>query len=224
MRRRHVLPAALLALFLAPLSYGQAWVEGTHYFAVVPAHPTDSPGKVEVTEVFSYGCPFCAQFSPYVDELKKSLPVNAKMVYLPASFNPSESWPMFQRAVCTAQSLGIFEKTHDAMFAAVWKTGELAISDPQTHQLKRPQPTIEDAARYYSHISSVSVSDFLKAAASFSVDMKMRADDVLVLKTYHVDSTPSLIINGKWRVSPTSAGGMPQMIEIAKWLVAKESH
>src|ERR1700761_8723838 len=127
MRRRDVLPAATFALLLAPLARGQAWVEGTHYFPVVPPHPSDSPGKIEVTEVFSYGCPFCAQFSPYVDALKKSLPVNAKMVYLPASFNPSESWPMFQRAVCTAQMLGIFEKTNDAMFDAVWKTGELAI-------------------------------------------------------------------------------------------------
>ena len=228
MLRRHVLLAALLAaptaLFMAPLAHAQQqWVEGTHYFAVVPAHPTDSPGKVEVTEVFSYGCPFCEQFNPYMDSLKKSLPVNAKLVYLPASFNPAESWPMFQRAVCTAQTLGIFDKTHDKVFEAVWKTGELAISDPQTHQLKRPQPTIEDAARYYSRISSVGVNDFLKAAASFSVDMKMRADDALV-SAYHVDSTPTLIINGKYRISPVSAGGMPQMIEIAKWLVAKESH
>ena len=84
----------------------------------------DTPGKIEVTEVFSYGCPFCAKFNPLMHELKKSLPVNAKLVYVPASFNPAESWPMFQRAVCTAQVLGIFDKTNDAMFDAVWKTGK----------------------------------------------------------------------------------------------------
>ena len=224
MLRRHVLPAALVALLFSSLGHGQAWVEGTHYFPVVPAHPSDTPGKIEVTEVFSYGCPFCAKFNPLMHELKKSLPVNAKLVYVPASFNPAESWPMFQRAVCTAQVLGIFDKTNDAMFDAVWKTGELAITDPQTNQLKKPQPTIEDAARYYSRISGVSASDFLKAAASFSVDMKMRAADALVIKTYHVESTPSLIVNGKYRVSPQSAGGMTQMIEVVKWLVAKETH
>jgi len=43
---------------------------------------------------------------------------------------------MFQRATCTAQTLGILDRTHDAMFDAVWKTGELAISDPKTHTLK----------------------------------------------------------------------------------------
>jgi protein dithiol oxidoreductase (disulfide-forming) len=221
--RRHVVSSTLLALLLTSISHAQTWVEGTHYFSIVPAQRTNlPPGKVEVTEVFSYACPYCAQFNPFMQQLKKSLPANAVLDFVPASFNPSEDWPMFQRAVCTAQTLGIFDKTHDAMFDAVWKTGELAVSDSKTNRLKSPLPTIEDAASYYSHISGVAVDKFLAASKSFAVDVKIRSDDALVV-TYHVDSTPSLIINGKYRISPVSAGGMQQMIEIAKWLVAKES-
>ena len=40
-------------------------------------------------------------------KLAQSLPANAVVDYLPASFNPSEDWPMFQLAFCTAQVLGI---------------------------------------------------------------------------------------------------------------------
>src|SRR5215469_10493349 len=121
---RHVTLPTLLALLFTSLAQAQTWVEGTNYFPVVPAQHTNvAPGKIEVAEVFSYACPFCAQFNPLMQQLRKSLPGNAQLVFIPASFNPSEDWPMFQRAACTAQTLGIFDQTHDAMFDAVWKTG-----------------------------------------------------------------------------------------------------
>jgi protein dithiol oxidoreductase (disulfide-forming) len=222
MRKLFILPA-LIALLFTSLAHAENWIEGTHYFPVVPAQSTNvPPGKIEVAEVFSYACPFCAQFNPLVQQLRKSLPANAQLVFVPASFNPSEDWPMFQRATCTAQALGILDKTHDAMFDAVWKTGELAVSDPNTHALKRPLPTIEDAAHYYNHISGIAVDKFLAMANSMPVDMAMRRADALVL-AYHIDGTPSLIVNGKYRITGQSAGGMKQMIELTKWLVAKES-
>src|SRR3984893_11161528 len=221
--RRYATVTALLALIISSLAHAQNWTEGTNYFPVIPAQHTSVPaGKIEVAEIFSYGCPYCAQFNPLMQQLRKSLPGNAQLVFVPASFNPPEDWPMFQRATCTAEVLGIFDKTHDKMFDAVWKTGELAISDPKTHVLKNPLPTIEDVARYYNHISGVPVDKFLDTAKSFAVDTQMRRDDALII-AYHIDGTPSLIVNGKYRITGQSAGGMPQMIEVAKWLVAKES-
>lgn len=212
-----------LALIVTSVVQAQTWTEGTHYFAVTPAQSTTVPaGKIEVAEVFSYGCPFCAKMDPLIQQFRKSLPANAQMVFVPASFIPSEDWPMFQRAALTAQALGIFDKTHAKVFDAVWTTGELAISDPQTHRLKNPLPGIEDAARFYNHISGVSVDKFLETAKSFAVDTQMRRTDAFILAC-HVDSTPTLIVNGKYRITGQSAGGLPQMLEIAKWLVAKEA-
>jgi protein dithiol oxidoreductase (disulfide-forming) len=222
--RTTIVLAALLTLVIPPLTRAQTWVEGKDYFPLVPAQPTHTArGKVEVAEVFSYGCPYCEEINPLVQKLKQSLAGNAEFVFVPASFNAPEDWPLFQRAVCTAQTLGIFDKTHDVMFDAVWKTGELAISDPQTHRLKSPLPDIEDVARVYNRISGVAVKTFIDASKSFAVDVRMRTDDALVL-AYHVDGTPTFIINGKYRISGTSAGSMQRMIEIARWLVAKEAN
>src|SRR5689334_12333557 len=138
-RNRTVQLTALFALALTSITHAATWTEGVNYYAVSPAQATNVPaGKIEVAEVFSYACPFCAQFNPMVKQLQASLPANAQMVYVPASFNPGEDWPAFQRATCAAQMLGILDKTHDKVFDAVWKTGELAIADPQTHQIKRP--------------------------------------------------------------------------------------
>lgn len=223
MKKRTAVLTSLLALVFTSLAHAATYTEGVNYFLVSPAQHTNVPaGKIEVAEVFSYACPFCAQFSPLVHQLQTSLPANAQMTFIPASFIPAEGWPMFQRATCTAQILGIFDKTHDKMFDAVWKTGELAISDPKTHQIKNPLPTIEDVAKYYNHISGVPVQKFLDTSKSFAVDTAMRRDDALVL-AYHIDGTPSLLVNGKYRITGQSAGGMSQMIEVAKYLVAQES-
>jgi len=215
---------ALAALGLATgTSYAQTWKEGTNYFAITPPQPTTVPaGKVEVMEVFSYACPACNAFQPIMKQLKASLPANAQVVYLPAAFRPDEDWPMFQRAFFAAQALGIADKTHDAMFNAVWNTGELATMNLQTNRVKEPLPSIEDAAKFYARVAGVKPADFLAAAKSFGVDAKMRMADAQV-GAMQALSTPTLVVNGKWRLQMQDAGSAGQLVELVKYLVAKES-
>ncbi len=200
------------------------WVEGTNYTVLQPAQPTSvGPGKVEVTEVFSYACPACNAFHDTVDKLRASLPSNAVLDFVPAGFIPSEDWPMFQRAYYTAQELRLVNpRMHDAMFDAVWKTGELAVVDPNTDRLRRPAPSIEDAARFYAHETGVSAAKFEAAAMSFAVNVKIREADQYI-EDCGVDQTPTIIVNGKYRLTPTTAGGYDQLVALVKWLVAKES-
>ena len=70
----------------APLAHAQQWTEGKHYFEIKPAQrPPDAPaGVVEVTEVFSYACVYCNRAIPMMEKIKKSLPANARLGYLPA--------------------------------------------------------------------------------------------------------------------------------------------
>jgi protein dithiol oxidoreductase (disulfide-forming) len=190
---------------------------------IEPAHPTSLPaGKVEVTEVFSYACPACNLFVPTMHKLKASLPPNAVLDFLPASFNPTEDWPMFQLAYITAQTLGVADQTHDAMFNAVWQSGELAVIDPTTRGIKSRLPTIEDAAKFYKAHAGVPVDKFLAASKSFSVDVKVRAAEGLI-QAYRVDRTPTIVVNGKYRLQIESAGGPDQLVELVKWLAVKES-
>lgn len=207
----------------APFVDNGKWVEGKNYFVIDPAQPTSHPGKIEVTEVFSYACPACNGFHSTVDQIAKSLPSNAVMNYLPASFRPDENWPLFQRAFYAAQSLGLVDKTHDAMYDAVWKSGELATYDLKNSGLK-PQaawPTIDDVAKFYAKYGA-DPKEFIGIANSFTINTKMkRADDLM--KAYGVDSTPTMIINGKYRFTANSAGGYAQLIELTQWLVSKEA-
>jgi thiol:disulfide interchange protein DsbA len=198
------------------------WLEGQHYFLVEPAQPTSvAPGKVEVVEVFSYACPACNLFYPVIDKLKAALPARAQLRYLPASWHPEEGWKTFQRAFFAAQSLGLIERTHAAVFDAIWKSGELATLDPATHNLRSQLPTIVDVAQFYGRVTSVKADDFLAAAHSFSVDASMKQADAQI-RAYQADVTPTIIVNGKYRLTPRSAGGNEQFISLVKWLVNRE--
>ena len=125
----------------APLVHAQQqaqWVEGKHYTEIKPAQrpPDAQQGVVEVTEVFSYGCVYCNRALPLMDKIKKSLPSNAHMGYLPASFNAGESWPMFQRVYYTAVALGLMPKMHETIFSGVWTSNELAVVDAGGQKLR----------------------------------------------------------------------------------------
>ncbi|HUN76885.1 MAG TPA: thiol:disulfide interchange protein DsbA/DsbL [Steroidobacteraceae bacterium] len=224
-RPRWIFFAVTLLITAAAAAQAPAtWREGENYFVIQPAQPTNLPaGKVEVTEVFSYACPACNQFYPIADRLRSSLPPNAVMDYVPAGFNPSEDWPVFQRAYYAAQALGIAAKTHDQMFNAIWQSGRLPIVDRATGRLKDPLPSIEDVAAFYHQATGVSVQQFVAVANSFSTDVKVRRADAFI-QACQVDQTPTIIVNGKYRVTAASAGGYDQIISLVKWLVAKESH
>jgi protein dithiol oxidoreductase (disulfide-forming) len=214
----------LIALLLtAPLANAQQWVEGKHYFEIKPAQRPEAPaGIVDVTEVFSYGCVFCNRAIPLMDRLKKSLPSNARMSYLPASFNAAESWPLFQRIYYTAGALGLIPKMHNTVYAGVWSTNELAVTEPDGRRLKSRQPTLDDAARFFASKAGIKPEQFLATAKSFSVEAQCRRADQLV-KLYKVDSTPTLVVNGRYRVSSSLLRSEDELIQLVNWLVAKEA-
>lgn len=225
-----IVSASLLAGILGVLglttqaaAQGTNWVAGKHYTVLPQAQRTSVPAaKVEVMEVFSYGCPACNHFQPAIKKLKAALPANAQLVYLPASWNAAENWPMFQRAYLTAQALGVAEKAHEAMYEAIWSTGELAVVDPKTQRVKSKLPTIEEIARLYQRVAGVNAAEFVKASKSFGVDLKMRQADGQIM-AMQVSGTPTLVVNGKYRVNNENFRSQDEIIELVKFLVAKES-
>ena len=218
----------LLGLLLgAPLVHAQQqpeWVEGKNYTEIKPAQrlPEAQPGIVDVTEVFSYGCVYCNRALPLMEKIRKSLPSNARMGYLPASFNAGESWPMFQRVYYTAVALGLMPKMQETLFSGVWSSNELAVVEADGRKLKSPQPTIEDAAKFVAKKAGIKPEQFLATAKSFSVDANCRRADQLV-KAYKITGTPSLVVNGRYLVNMGGVKSESELIELVNWLVAKEA-
>jgi thiol:disulfide interchange protein DsbA len=215
----------LIAALVVPTAFAadatpSPWKVDIDYALIEPAVATTTPGKVEVTEVFSYGCPTCNLSYPAIDKLRKNLPPNAALTFVPASFIPAEDWPMFQRAYLTAQALGIADKSHDAMFDAVWKTRELATLNDDGRTLKKTMPTIEDAAKFYAKFG-VKPEDFVATANSFSINTKMKQADAYV-KATQTDGTPTIIVAGKYRVIQAQRD-WDKTEQLVRYLVALES-
>ncbi|HJU40043.1 MAG TPA: thiol:disulfide interchange protein DsbA/DsbL [Tahibacter sp.] len=181
------------------------WKEGQHYFLIDPPVATATPGKVEVLEAFSYACPHCAHFQPFADQIKAKLPKQATFAYLPVVFNPS--WEPFARAFYAAQSMNVLDKTHQALFDAL-------------HKDRQPLRSIEEIGKFFATLG-VDEKTFLSTAKSFVVEGNL-ATGQKNLGAYGIDSTPTIIVNGKYRLNAGTAGGFPQAAELTGWLVAKE--
>lgn len=108
------------------------------------------------------------------------------------------------------------------MYDAVWKTGQLAIEDPSSHSLKRPLPSLEDAAHCYSQLTGVSPQKFLAAARSFGVETEIREADAQVM-AMRIPGTPCIVVDGKYRIVMDSLSSPDDVISLVEFLVAKSS-
>lgn len=224
MFRRSLIAFALIALAGAASAQQAAapqWQEGKTYTLIANPQPTNQPDKVVVTEVFSFGCPVCNRFEPFINKLKAELPKGAVLEYLPASFIPAEDWPVFQRAYFTAKALGIDTKSHDAMFHAIHDpNGPLATVEPGTQRLKAHQPTIEDVAAFYAKFG-VKPATFVATANSFAINMQMKRADKQIM-AWGINGTPTLVVDGKYKLDIGTSKGAQQAVDQTLYLVRKE--
>lgn len=187
---------------------GPPLVAGVDYDVVPNGQPfAPLDGKIEVVEVFNYVCPACAAFQPLVNAWKKKLPPDVRFTYVPAPFGPR--WDPYVRAFYTAQTMGVAEQAHDALYNAihVQKTlkGELGQDSP------------EDIARFYAQFG-VDPKQFASTMASFAIDGRYNRARQYIQRE-QVNSTPTLIINGKYKAKGKS---FPDMLRIADQLIAQE--
>ena len=181
---------------------------GTDYVAIDGGQPIQpATGKIEVAEVFNYVCPACARFQPLVSSWKAGLPSDVNFVYVPALFGGV--WDNYARAFYAAEALGVQEKTHDAMYAAIHVE----------HALKGElgQDSIEDIAGFYAR-HGVDAKTFADTMGSFSVVAKANRAKQFALRS-KITGTPSLIVNGKYLVKGKS---YEDMLRIADHLIARE--
>lgn len=183
----------------------EAFVAGRDYQVLDPPVPTADASRVEVIEVFAYTCIHCATLQPFVDSWKPKLPESVDFSYAPLGFGGVGE--IFARAYFAADSLGLNDRAHAALFNAI-------------HTERREFRSAEDVAAFYTDYG-VKPEDFERAMRSFAVNTRMNRLKQQMPR-YGVEGTPSMIVNGKYRV-PMPAGSGPQgLLRIVDFLIAKE--
>ncbi|RDI98603.1 thiol:disulfide interchange protein DsbA/DsbL [Dyella solisilvae] len=180
------------------------YTEGTEYATIAgPAHRYSDEGKVEVVEVFSYGCIHCAHFAPIADQMRKQLPPGVVFKLMPAAFN--DEWVPYARAYYAAKKLGVVDQTHLELFKAKF----------DEHY---PISTLDELADFYaSH--GVKRDDFMRIASSDEVTAQIRKDAALI-QQWQVDGTPTIVVNGKYRSANIKT--LDQLSALTQWLAKRE--
>ncbi|HEL4259017.1 thiol:disulfide interchange protein DsbA/DsbL [Stenotrophomonas maltophilia] len=200
-------PAAAPAPTTTALT-GPAPVAGEDYQEIPNGQPFQPvAGKVEVVEIFGYVCPACAAFQPLVGPWKAGLPGDVNFVYVPAMFGGT--WDDYARAFYAAQTLGVQEKTHEALYAA--------IHSQKTLKGERGRDSVEDIAKFYAGYG-VDPKQFAATMGSFAVNAKTNSAKQFAQRS-QISGTPSIIVNGKYLVKGKS---FPDMLRIADHLIARE--
>jgi thiol:disulfide interchange protein DsbA len=179
---------------------------GKHYTVLSPAQPTSTDkGKVEVAEVFMFGCGGCFSFEPHLQRWLERKADYINFVRIPAPWNPTAI--VHARAYYTAEELGKAGAIEDAFFDEFHRNRNLLDTEAKL------------AAFFAQH--GVDEATFKRAFDSFAVNAKLTRAEELVTR-YRVESTPTVIVNGKYSTGGRMAGTYEAWFAIIDELAARE--
>lgn len=184
-RRRLLLVTILLGGLGLASSAAAQFTAGKDFLIINPPQPTDSGNKVEVLEFFWYGCPHCNALQPPLDAWLKQKPADVEFRRVPAVLG--QSWIPLTQAFYAFEALGLTEKLHHDVFAAIHKE-KIRLQDPKTLS--------EWVAK-----RGVDQKKFMDTYNSFGVRSRVqRAIDMS--RTYNIPGTPALVIDGRYLTAP----------------------
>jgi len=208
--------AANVARPAAPASF--PWREGQHFSPLPAAQPVSvSPGQVEVTEIFWYGCGHCFTLSPRVKAWESNgRPDFVKVVRMPVIWN--EVTREDARLFYTIEALGKLDTLHIAVFR------ELHVNrNPLTVVAGNRVDTAATEAKVRDFMlrNGVSAEDFGKTYRGFAVESKIRQAENLS-RRYLADHTPMVVVQGKYITDVSMAGGIDQLLQLMTDLAMRE--
>lgn len=187
----------LLSFAAGALAQPRDSVEGVHYQVIEPAVPTASPeDRVEMKEIFWYGCPQCAALEPLMTSWRDGIAGDLDFRRAPAVWN--EVMEVHARIYYAAEALNVLDTIHAAVFSAIHEDGNPLSDEAQVREF---------FARH-----GVDADEFGMAWNSAEVAAKVDAARIAT-GDYGVDKLPALIVNGTYRVVQNHA--VPDGVEMA---------
>lgn len=175
---------------------------GVHYDVLDIPVKTITPGKIEVTEVFWYGCGHCYTFEPILNRWSETLADDVELVKSPAIWR--QNMEAHARILYTAKALDILDKVHPKVFEAM-------------HRDRKPLNSESDIAEFFAQFG-IEKEQFTKVYKSFSVSSQVQQAGARA-RSFQITGTPELVVDGRFRVSSAKAGGQDGMLRVASFLI-----
>jgi len=204
---KRILQFTAFTLALLSLSVHAAnWEQGVHYFELAEPQPVQTDEKIEVRELFWYGCPHCYSLEPFLENWKQNKPEKAGFVLMPGIFNKASQF--HARVFYTFESLDITKRVHRDFYDEIHQRG---------NRMRSPSAVAQFAAKH-----GVEDKAFEDAFNSFSVDANVR-NARKMFRDYEATGVPTLIVDGRYRITVASAGGHEQLLQLINFLVEREA-
>ncbi len=182
----------------------EEYKEGEHYKVLDEPVRTITPGKIEVTEAFSYTCGHCFNFEPRITAWAKKAPADVELVKLPVVWRPSMQF--LARIMYTGEALGISEEVNAKVFEAI-------------HNQKQKMASEDEVAAIFAELG-VDGEKFKKTFNSFGVSSKVQQADART-RSMKVTGTPQMIVGGRYTVAATKEMGHAGMLKVVDFLIKK---
>lgn len=200
--RTLTLAAALLGSLTVQADSLQA---GKQYALINPPVPVTETGKIEVIELFGYGCGACYKFEEQLQPWVAKLPADVSFKRIPAMFGGK--WDAHGQLFLTLQAMRVEPQVHEAVFAAIHQQGKKLVEREDMAELLATQ--------------GVDKAIFLQTYDSFAIIGQV-ANAKRLSMAYQVNSVPTMIVNGSYRFDARSTGGWPQTLKVAEQLIEQE--
>jgi thiol:disulfide interchange protein DsbA len=185
-RRRSLVAALALAsqgaLFSPLAAFGQPRGD---YVELNPPLPVESGGKIEVLELFWYGCIHCYNLEAALEGWLKKLPPDVQFRRMPAIFN-NPQMALDASIFYAFEALGLLNKLHRPFFDAIHRD-HLRTNNNQ-------------ALAEWLQKNGVDPKKFDETLKSFGVQSKTKRAAQLTA-AYKIDGTPAIAVNGRYTVS-----------------------
>jgi protein dithiol oxidoreductase (disulfide-forming) len=191
------------------------WVPGTNFRVLSPSQATDvPPGKVEVIEMFWYGCPHCYALESTVDAWAKARPAYVEFSRVPVTWNEEDR--AHARLFYTLKALGKLEQLHARVFDEIHKHNNLLYVPGDA------KATLQ-AQLQFAKANDISESEFQTAYESLAVQGYLQhADDLL--RRERIDSVPTFVVDGKYATDVGMAGSPEKLTRLLNDLAAGQKH
>jgi protein dithiol oxidoreductase (disulfide-forming) len=189
---------------------GIEWEGERHFFATHTSNQTEVPATVEILEFFWYACPHCYTFEPRLVMWNRGNALSVRFERIPVVYTPqAEAHARLFYALKVLHR----EDLHTEVFEEIFGKGEHLFGTDEGETLARQVR--------FATANGISELDFRNAYRSNRVDAEIaRAARLSTL--YHVDGTPTIIVNGKFRTHVGSAGSEENLIALMADLAAEE--
>jgi protein dithiol oxidoreductase (disulfide-forming) len=178
---------------------------GQEFDAVAQTVVTEDNNKIEVMEIFWYGCSHCYYMEQPLHAWLKKLPTDVYFKRMPGLPNPS--WTPMAQTYFTMEALGIVDQLHNKLFEAVHKQKSLNPTDQKAALNWIVTNSGLDRKKVEDAFNSFTVSSNLKRAAQ-------------VFRSSGATGVPSLMVDGKYITSGTMAGGNEKALEVVDYIVS----